>query len=182
MFESKCDVGQENRNSGALYRPLNQNVSLREVQIVTAESNLLKLKVARSLVFSHTLQTERGVNKAVRTISMCNRSKTLVVTNGVLSTSQMKSIIQAASRRDNLEIIVSASNYANWTSVLNTTQKLKLDQVTISCMWLKTKRQLVAKKNTIVKQSLTITLDQSTTASAATQIKRLNTSIRTQNL
>ena len=103
-----------------------------ETSILKSVHPLVIYCTARSLVFSPILHIDRSVNKAVRVISISNRLKTLVVTEGALTASQMKSIMKAASQRNNLEIIVPASSYANWTSILNN-QKFKLGQATISC-------------------------------------------------
>ncbi|KAL9553411.1 hypothetical protein MBANPS3_003296 [Mucor bainieri] len=98
-----------------------RNSSLREVQLKD-EKNLLKIRIARSIILSPGLQVERDISKAVRFLAVCAKLKAVVITN-----------IRAASQRGgSIEIIVPAPIYAKWASVLDN-QKFKQDKVTVSC-------------------------------------------------
>lgn len=109
-----------------------RSCSLREVQL-NDEKNLLKIRIARSIVLSPGVQAERDISKAVRFLAACTKLKTVVITTSITATLQIEKILRAASQREgSIEIIVPAPIYAKWTSVLNN-QKLKQDTVAILC-------------------------------------------------
>lgn len=84
-------------------------------------------------MFSPTLHIDRSVNRAARVILVSTRLDTFIFTADIPPTSHIKSILQAAaSKRNAVEIIVTADNDTRWLSVLNN-QKFRQDAAAITC-------------------------------------------------
>lgn len=110
---------------------LQPHFSLQRVDIT--ETNLLKIKLARELIFLSRHRLNNATTKAIRLLYIGSNLKTINVAEAVVFKSDIREILKAAaSRKSQFEITVPASNYGQWTEQLDM-QKCREGAVRVLC-------------------------------------------------
>ncbi|KAG2190896.1 hypothetical protein INT47_003578 [Mucor saturninus] len=111
---------------------INKNGSVRQVDLF-AEKNLLKFKLARSVLLKRNVAVPDFGSRAVRSLSICRNLQTFVVRDKLMSGFIIGNLLKAAANSHNsIGFIVPASASDIWKSILDK-QKFRAGAISVRC-------------------------------------------------
>ncbi|CAO3657394.1 unnamed protein product [Mucor hiemalis] len=109
-----------------------KNGSVRQVDLFT-EKNLLKFKLARSVLLKRNVAVPHFGSRAVRSLSICQNLQTFVVRDKLMSGFIIGNLLKAAANSHNsIVFIVPASASNIWKSTLDK-QKFRVGAISVRC-------------------------------------------------